>query len=104
MTQKPLHPGLVLADFMTEYGLTQAALARGLDVPRAAVSDILRQKRGISVEMAIRLGAFFGDGPEIWSNLQRQFDFDTAEARGLTARIRASIHPVEVSTACVFPA
>jgi addiction module HigA family antidote len=94
MSKKPLHPAVIAADFMEEYGLSQADLARGLGVPRSAVSELLQQKRGLSVEMAVRLGTFFGDGASIWWNLQREFDFDSAESSGVVKKLQLQVKPL----------
>jgi antitoxin HigA-1 len=97
MSKKPLHPALILKDFLEEYHLTQADLARGLGVPRAAISDLLKQKRGISMEMAVRLGTFFGDGTLIWTNLQREYEFDMMDQSGVLEQITATITPLSIA-------
>jgi addiction module HigA family antidote len=55
-----IHLGLFVQDYMDDYGLTPSALARAVGVGRSAISEILHQKRGISPEMALRFGVFFG--------------------------------------------
>jgi addiction module HigA family antidote len=79
---RPTHPGEMLReDFLPDYGLTVTALARSIGVSRQSVNELLRTRRGISPEMALRLGRFFGNSPEFWLNAQRAVDlWDAAQA------------------------
>ncbi|HET9182015.1 MAG TPA: HigA family addiction module antitoxin [Candidatus Angelobacter sp.] len=66
-----VHPGEILKqEFLRPMGITGYRLAQALDVNPQAVNDILLKKRGISAEMAIRLGVVFGMSAEFWMNLQ----------------------------------
>jgi addiction module HigA family antidote len=82
----PVHPGSVLADELQARGLTANALALALRVPANRLSDIIRGRRAISAETALRLGRYFGTGGALWVNLQAQFDLAVAE-REYGARI-----------------
>lgn len=80
--RRPTHPGKMLReDFRPDYGLTVSALAQALGVSRQSINELLRERRGVSPEMAIRLGRLFGNTPEFWLNAQRAVDlWDVAEA------------------------
>lgn len=72
---KPVHPGAMLReDFIPDYGLTVAGLAESLGVSRQSVNELLREHRGVSPEMALRLARLFGNSPEFWLNAQRAVD------------------------------
>ena len=65
--RKPTHPGEMLReDFMPDYDLTVAKLAERLGVSRQSVNELLRERRAVSPEMALRLGRLFGNSPEFW--------------------------------------
>ncbi len=75
MQRKPTHPGAMLReDFIPDYGLTVAGLAEALGVSRQSVNELLRERRAVSPEMALRLGRLFGNSPEFWLNAQRAVD------------------------------
>ncbi|MEX0730672.1 MAG: HigA family addiction module antitoxin [Aquisalimonadaceae bacterium] len=79
MERKPTHPGEMLReDFIPDYGLTVAGLAESLGVSRQSVNELLRERRAVSPEMALRLGRLFGNPPEFWLNAQRAIDLWTA--------------------------
>ena len=70
----PVHPGEVLKDELEEVGLTQTALAKHIGVLPKTIIEICRSKRGISVEMAIKLSKALGGGPQFWLNLQNNWE------------------------------
>jgi addiction module HigA family antidote len=75
-----IHPGEILRhEFLVPLELSGYALAQNLVVPAQAVNDIVRKRRGISADMAVRLGKFFDTTPEFWMNLQAAYEL--AEAR-----------------------
>ena len=75
MKRRPTHPGEILReDFMPDYELTVRGLAVELGVSRQSVNELLRERRAVSPEMALRLSALFGNSPEFWLNLQRAVD------------------------------
>ena len=77
---KPIHPGEHLReDFMKPFGLSSNALARALDVTPARINDIVRERRGISADTALRLARFFGTDAQSWLNLQSHYDIQCAE-------------------------
>ena len=74
-TRRPIHPGEILREeFMPDYDLTVTALAGALGVSRQTVNELLRERRALSPEMALRLSRLFGNSPEFWLNLQRAVD------------------------------
>ena len=76
----PTHPGEFLReDFLPDYGLTVSGLASALGVSRQTVNELLRERRSVSPEMALRLSRLFGNTAEFWLNLQRNVDLWEAE-------------------------
>ena len=79
--RRPIHPGEILREeFMPEYDLTVAQLATSLGVSRQTVNELLRERRSVSPDMALRLSRLFGNSPDFWLNLQRPIDLWEAEA------------------------
>jgi addiction module HigA family antidote len=75
-----IHPGEILKlEFLRPMGVTGYRLAQALDVKPQTVNDILLKKRGISAEMAVRLGAVFGMSAEFWMNLQAAYELANAK-------------------------
>jgi len=74
-----IHPGEILwSEFMEPLGLTAYRLAKDLAVPAPRVGDIVRGKRAISADTALRLGIYFGLPAQFWMNLQNEFDLRRA--------------------------
>jgi addiction module HigA family antidote len=91
MKRKPTHPGEMLReDFLLDYDLTVSSLAAALGVSRQSINELLRERRAVSPEMALRLGRLFGNSPEFWLNAQRALDlWQAAETmKQEVARIR----------------
>ena len=84
-TIPPIHPGETLReDFMKPLGLTASRLAMELFVPATRVNDIVRGRRAITADTALRLARYFGTTARFWLNLQTNYDLELAEdARGL---------------------
>jgi antitoxin HigA-1 len=77
---RPTHPGEMLReDFMVDYGLTVAALAKALGASRQTVNELLRERRAITPAMALKLSRLFGNTPEFWLNAQRAVDLWDAQ-------------------------
>ena len=75
MERKPTHPGEMLReDFVPDFGLTPAELAKAIGVSRQSVYELLRERRRVTSEMAIRLARLFGNSPEFWLNAQQAVD------------------------------
>ncbi len=80
--RNPPHPGgIVRRQCLEPLGLTVTKAARGLGVTRQALSDLVNEKAGVSVEMAIRLSKAFGSSPETWLGMQMAFDLWRARDR-----------------------
>ena len=78
----PTHPGEMLReDFMPDFNLNATALATALGVSRQTINEILRERRGITPTMALRLSRLFGNSPEFWLNAQHAWDLWDSEQR-----------------------
>jgi antitoxin HigA-1 len=89
----PLHPGEMLREeFMKPLGLSANALAMALRVPVTRISEIVRERRGITADTALRLARYFNMTPEFWMRLQMDFDLES-EANADQATIREEIRP-----------
>ena len=87
---RPTHPGAILRNMLAELAadgsdefasLTQKELAKRLGVSARAVNDLIRERRGMTADMAIRLSRVFKTTPDIWMNLQKAVDlWDAAQA------------------------
>ncbi len=75
----PIHPGEVLGDELAELGLSAAELARQIDVPPNRISQLLRGRRAVTGDTALRLGHWFGSSGQFWLNLQSAYDLRLAE-------------------------
>lgn len=79
MAREPIHPGEFLADELEGIGMTRTELSRQIDVPPNRISQLIRGKRDLTADTALRLGRFFGTGPELWLNLQKAYELDKAK-------------------------
>jgi addiction module HigA family antidote len=74
------HPGEILSEeFLKPYGLSARAVADAIGVPGNRISDIVRGRRDVTADTAIRLGKFFGTSARFWLNLQDAHDLSKAE-------------------------
>lgn len=88
----PVHPGAVLAGhFLGPMGLSVYALAAALKAPRSRINDIVRGRRAVTTDTALRLARYFGMTPDFWLNLQARYDLDTA--RPLKKNIDREVTP-----------
>ena len=78
MSREPIHPGEHLADELQELGISARELSRALKVPVTRVTEILRGRRGITGDTALRLGQYFQVSPDFWMNLQKLYELDLA--------------------------
>lgn len=87
--RRPTHPGAILReDVLPALGLTQAECAQRLGVSRLTVSEVVHEKRGVSPDMALRLGRMLGNGPGVWLRMQQALDLwelERAKARDYAA-------------------
>jgi addiction module HigA family antidote len=78
---RPVHPGEILReDYLAELDMSANALAKALKVPAPRVNDIVRERRGVSADTALRLARYFDTTPQFWLNLQTAYDLRLAEA------------------------
>jgi addiction module HigA family antidote len=91
----PIPPGEILReDFMRPLGITINALARDIAVPPNRISEIVNGKRAISADTALRLGKYFGVSPEIWLDLQSEYELRVARRtvwRLVEPRVRSRV-------------
>ena len=98
---KPVHPGEILAEeFLGPMGISQYRLAKEIHVPLRRINEIVLGRRGISADTALRFARFFGTSPEVWQNLQSQYEMDKAK-EGLWDTIKETIQPVLARVACL---
>jgi addiction module HigA family antidote len=76
-----IHPGTILGDELTELGVTPTALARELGVPANRITQIVRGRRSISGDTALRLAHWLGTTPQFWLNLQMAYELRLAEQK-----------------------
>lgn len=81
MSRPPIHPGEILADELTELGVSPTELSRQVAVPANRITQIIKGQRSITGDTALRLGHWFRTSPQFWLNLQASFDIRIAEAR-----------------------
>jgi antitoxin HigA-1 len=76
----PMHPGEVLREeFLIPLGISAGALAKACDIPRTRIERIAAEAVGITADTALRLGKALNTSPQIWLNLQNDFDVETAK-------------------------
>lgn len=89
---RPIHPGEILREeFLIPMGLAANALAIALMIPAPRINDIVRERRGITADTALRLARYFGTSVEFWLGLQA--DYEAAVARGNISEALKSIKP-----------
>jgi antitoxin HigA-1 len=93
----PVHPGGILFhDFMEPLGLSQYALAKAIGSTPIAISEIVRRKRAVSAEMALKLGRLSNVSPELWMGIQADYDLELARDRS-EAEIFRRVHPLKLT-------
>ena len=94
----PVHPGeILLEDFLKPLGLSQYALAKGLNVPPRRINEIVLGKRAVTADTALRLGRFFGTSPRFWLNLQAAYDLDVEHDR-LAGRLEKEVRVLRTAS------
>ena len=92
------HPGEILAEeFMKPLALSANALAMALAVPAPRINDIVRERRGVSADTALRLARYFGGDARSWLNLQTAYDLRVAEIKS-GKRIAREIKPAQAQS------
>ncbi len=92
----PVHPGEILKSVLDDAGLNAHQTALALRIPSNRLSDIIRGKRSISADTAMRLARFFGTSAEMWITLQAKYDLQVAEDRD-ARRVAAEVRPFKAA-------
>ena len=91
---RPVHPGEVLReDFLKPLGMSANALANALSVPASRINDIVLERRGVTVDTAMRLTRYFGGDVQTWMNLQIAYEIKIAE-KALSKRVQTEVQPL----------
>lgn len=95
-TKNLIHPGeILLEEFLKPLGISQTKLAIDLRVPAPRINAIVRGRRSITADTALRLGAYFGMEPQFWLNLQGNYDLGVAES-GVWSKIKKLIPAISL--------
>jgi len=95
---RPIHPGeIIKEEYLEPLNMSANALAVALRVPAPRINDVIRQKRGISIDTALRLARYFNTTPQFWMNLQISYDLKMAKQN--MAKIKNEIIPLQAITA-----
>ncbi|MBK1642952.1 addiction module antidote protein, HigA family [Chromatium okenii] len=90
---RPVHPGEILReDFLTPLGMSVNALAQALRVPATRLHEIVKERRAVTPDTALRLARYFGGDAQSWLNLQTSYDLKLAECL-LSADIERDVVP-----------
>lgn len=93
MTLPAIHPGYQVEIELEALDLSATQAAKLLGIPQNRLTEIIRGRRGITADTAIRLATWLGTSPEFWMNLQRDYELNLTEATS-GAEIRAAITPL----------
>jgi antitoxin HigA-1 len=78
----PVHPGEILQEeFLTPLGISQYRLAKAASVPPRRINEIVRGKRAVTADTALRLARFFSTSERFWLNLQARYDLEVEKDR-----------------------
>lgn len=95
MSRAPTHPGEYITETLEELDMSARDLA--LDIPTNRITEIIRGRRGITADTALRFGRWIGTGPDVWMNRQKTWELRTVEqAHG--ADIERAVQPRELAT------
>jgi len=94
---RPIHPGEILREeFLEPLGMSANALSMELRVPAPRINEVVRERRGVSTDTALRLARFFNTTPQFWLNLQTSFDLKQTELE-VGKKIEHEINPMHVA-------
>jgi len=94
---KPVHPGEILREeFMVPLGLSMNRVALDLRVPVTRIADIIKEKRGITADTALRFARYFNNTPTFWMNLQTRYDLEVAEDE-IATKVERDVRPLEAT-------
>lgn len=101
-SRPPIHPGVTLhEDVMEELGLSANQVARILGVPANRISEIVRGRRAITADTALRLAEWLGTSPEFWMRLQEKHDIELTRMQSgdeIKAQVTERLHPPLVAS------
>ena len=90
---KNIHPGEVLmAEFLSPIEMSVYRLAKEINVPQTRLSEIIKGRRSISADTALRLSSFFGNSPKFWLGLQNDFDIEEEYKINKTELVKIKEH------------
>ena len=91
---RPVHPGEVLREeYLRPLGMSANALSIELKVPASRINDIVLERRGITVDTAMRIVRYFGGDVQSWMNLQTAYEIKVAE-KLLSKKVFADVQPL----------
>lgn len=94
---RPIHPGeIIREEYLVPMNMSAHALAIELRVPATRINDIVRERRAITPDTALRLARYFGTTAQFWLNLQSSFDLKQAESE-IGKRIEQEVRPLEMA-------
>ena len=94
---RPIHPGeIIKEEYLEPLGMSVSALAIALRVPAPRINDVVRQKRGVSIDTALRLARYFNTTAQFWMNLQISYDLKIA-SQSMT-KIEAEVIPLQTTS------
>src|SRR5215207_1580763 len=96
MPRPAIHPGVHIANELEELGMSAAELARALDIPANRLTEIIRGRRGITADTALRLARWLGTSPQLWMNLQQNYELRLAQERSGDA-IEQNVKPLHAA-------
>ncbi|MGH7907859.1 MAG: HigA family addiction module antitoxin [Candidatus Binataceae bacterium] len=92
----PVHPGeMLMEEFLKPLNMTMNQLALAIRVPGNRIGAIVDGDRSISADTALRLGRYFGTGPEFWMNLQARYDLEVAKDE-LESKVEREVQPRQI--------
>lgn len=90
---KPVHPGtILLEEFLEPMGISQYRLAKDINVPARRINEIIKGKRAVTVDTALRFALFFDMSASFWLGLQKDYELAVAHIE-LTQKIKKEVHP-----------
>jgi|SRR5665647_3493204 len=94
---RPIHPGEILREeYLAPLGMSANALSIELRVPAPRINDVVREKRGVTTDTALRLARYFNTTAQFWLNLQTSYDLKQAE-REVGSKIESEIRPMQMT-------
>lgn len=95
---KNIHPGeILMEEFLLPLNITAYRLAKDTDIPQTRISEIIKGKRRITADTALRFSKYFGNSAKFWLGVQD--DFDIEEERSAKHSILKSIKPITIKVA-----